>query len=313
MTLGQKISLTGLDSLMERLQEGHTGLDQLINFLQNLEVQVELPEVNAQDIELKLIGTVLQIRRRNNTPLTETGVDEVRVIAENAKSRVALGIAEKVAPTEGTVIICGATGTGKDLFARTIHRFSRHKGKPFVWLPGGELAGENLHRKLIEYLQAVGAGTLFLDEVEDIDLAAHGLLLDFFQKPRSYRIIASTSQDLDKLVKNEEFSAELSAFLHDGYIELVELKDRREDIQPLARYHMDRLCRNKGIAAKVLSPEYLHLLEIYSWPGNVRELVNTLEQSLLIAREKKTLFAKDLPSHIRIRTIKTAAELKKGL
>ena len=114
-------------------------------------------------------------------------------------------------------------------------------------------------------------------------------------------------------MKSAEFSAKLFALLQDGYIELMELKNRREDIRPLAFYHTERLCRSKGLALKTLSPEYLNRLELYSWPGNVRELINTLEQSLLTARDKKTLFAKDLPAHIRISTIRDAAEQKKGI
>ena len=310
MAIVHKLSLGEFLPLVDQLRQGHSGLDQLLDFLQGFQVRIDLPGIDEQDIDLNFTGNILQISRKKSVSEQDR---EERIIAVSAKMRLALGIAEKIAATDKSVLIYGATGTGKDLFARTIHRLSPRRDAPFVWLPGGTLNGENVEQQLVHTLEAAGTGTLFLDELEDFEPLVQQQLLAVLEKPRSFRIISATSVDISEAVQKQEFSGDLAELLQECYIELEELNRRKEEIEPLVRYHLDRLCRGKGVSAKEPSPEYLALLEVYSWPGNVRELINTLEQSLLVAREKKTLFVKDLPAHIRIRTMQTVAQRKRGV
>ena len=310
MAIVHKLSLGEFLPLVDRLRQGHSGLDQLLDFLQGFQVRIDLPGIDEQDIDLNFTGNILQISRKKSVLEQDR---EERIIAVSAKMRLALGIAEKIAATDKSVLIYGATGTGKDLFARTIHRLSSRRDAPFVWLPGGTLNKENVEQQLRHTLEAADTGTLFFDELEDFEPLVQQQLLAVLEKPRSFRIISATSADLSEAVLKQEFSGDLAELLQECYIELEELSRRKEEIAPLVRYHLDRLCREKGVSPKEPSPEYLALLEAYSWPGNVRELINTLEQSLLVAREKKTLFVKDLPAHIRIRTMQTVAQRKRGV
>lgn len=310
MAIVHKLSLGEFLPLVDRLRQGHSGLDQLLDFLQGFQVRIDLPGIDEQDIDLNFTGNILQISRKKSVLEQDR---EERIIAVSAKMRLALGIAEKIAATDKSVLIYGATGTGKDLFARTIHRLSPRRDAPFVWLPGGTLNKENVEQQLRHTLEAADTGTLFFDELEDFEPLVQQQLLAVLEKPRSFRIISATSADLSEAVLKQEFSGDLAELLRECYIELEELSRRKEEIAPLVRYHLDRLCREKGVSPKEPSPEYQALLEAYSWPGNVRELINTLEQSLLVAREKKTLFVKDLPAHIRIRTMQTVAQRKRGV
>jgi len=124
----------------------------------------------------------------------------------------------------------------------------------------------------------------------------------------NFRLIAATNRDLDAMVERGEFRSDLLFRLRTFIIELPPLRERRDDIAELARYHIDRFCQQYRIPSKGFSPEFLETLIHYSWPGNVREFVNTLERSLTTARFDQTLYPKHLPSHIRVQVRRAEME-----
>ncbi len=239
-----------------------------------------------------------------------------QIVANNAKTKLALSLAESMASIDDPVIIHGVNGTGKDLFAKTIQQHSNRKDLPFVCLHGSMISKQSGKKQIAECLTAVGNGTLLLDELQDLDLEGQKWLCDNLTSPAikgKIRIITTTSFDLDKLSGTEKFSPQLLETLRGGYIELLPLHERKEDIATLVEFYVDQICRENSLPEKNISSELLRILETYHWPGNVRELVNTVEQLVLTAQKKQTLFTKDLPSHIRIQTLKSSAAHKQGL
>jgi two-component system NtrC family response regulator len=123
-----------------------------------------------------------------------------------------------------------------------------------------------------------------------------------------FRLIAATNRDLDAMVESGEFRSDLLFRLRTFIIELPPLRERRDDIKELARYHIDKFCNQYRLDVKGFSPEFLDTLMSYPWPGNVREFVNTLERSLTTARFDRTLYPKHLPSHIRVQVRRAEME-----
>jgi two-component system NtrC family response regulator len=158
-------------------------------------------------------------------------------------------------------------------------------------------------------------GTLFLDEIGELPLSTQKTFLRVLQERRfrpvggkqevgsNFRLIAATNRDLDQMVQEGTFRADLLFRLRALQIELPPLRERREDIQSLAIHHMERLCRVYSFEKKKFSPNLLDSFEHYFWPGNVRELVNTIDAMLAMADGDATLYTKHLPLHIRIKMI----------
>ncbi|MCK4503789.1 MAG: sigma-54-dependent Fis family transcriptional regulator [Desulfuromonadales bacterium] len=241
---------------------------------------------------------------------------ESQIVASNAKTKFAVDLVEKMAQINNPIIIHGANGTGKGLFARSIQQQSSRNTLPFVYLPASVLTRDKTEQQIQTYLDEVGSGTLLLEEVHELDIEIQQILQKKLAEPltrQKIRIITTTSTDLEAQTQAGNFSPALLATLQGGYIELLPLRDRKEDIGALTTFYVEQICRANGTPTKNISPELLHILEAYNWPGNVRELVNTVEQLLITAQEKKTLFTKDLPAHIRIQTLKSSSAQKKGL
>ncbi|MCF6266412.1 MAG: sigma 54-interacting transcriptional regulator [Desulfuromusa sp.] len=315
MTSTQKLKLSDLKPFLDHL----TALDSpdlLFKLIKELTIAVDLPEVDEKELILSFSDHTLKISRKQSVEETPIHNAPGSIIAEDSKTKVALGIVVRMATTDDPVVICGESGTGKDLFARTIHQQSPRRTEPFVSLHCGTIGEKETKQRIITALVEVGTGTLFLDNIQNLDMDSQKILRKIIHNPveqKYFRLITATNVDLDEQVRKGGFSAELLAILSGCYIELLPLEERKEDIGALLTYYIDQLCRSRGMEVKCLSPELLRILEAYHWPGNVRELVNTVKQLLITAQEKKTLFAKDLPAHIRIKAIESLAADKKGL
>jgi len=279
----------------------------------DLKIAVDLPGIDPDEVCLSFAGDTLTIGQKDLRLDNSPNSEDYRVVAVNSKMQLAVKLAEQLAKTVSPVIICGEHGTGKDLFAGAIHHLSEQRDFPIVTLPCGTLGDHGVKPQIDECLATVGCGTLFLDGVHDLTSSTQEELFGCLSQQEKARIISATDVDLDKQVAQGLFSADLMDTLRGGYIELPPLRARREDIKPLAIYHIVRYCRVHGIETKTLSPDLLQMLHGYRWPGNVRELVNTLEQLILTAQQRQTLFPKDLPDHIRIETIKSSSASKQGL
>lgn len=312
----QKMKLSELKPLQEHLLQGQDSPTQLLNLFQGLQIEVNLPGFDEVDLNLSFSENTLKISKKDIIEKEGLCVEFGSIVAESARIKVALGLVDRMAKTDDPVVIFGENGTGKALFARTIHQQSSRSGQPFVSIPCGAIGKNGAKELIIDYLVAVGTGTLLLDGIQDLDLDTQRMLQKIIHNPgeqKYFRLITTTSADLDEMVRNGGFSAELLALLQSCYIELLPLRERQDEIKALVVFYIEKTCQNRSIESKNLSSELLRILEAYHWPGNISELVNTVEQLLITAQEKKTLFTKDLPAHIRIQTIKSSAAQKKGL
>ena len=249
------------------------------------------------------------------------------IIGNSPALNKCLDLVAQAAESDVNIFITGETGTGKELFARAIYENSLRSQEDFVVVDCTSLP-ETLVESLLfghEKGSFTGAdraqnglvrqahkGTLFLDEIGELPMSLQKSFLRVLQEHRfrpvgankevesNFRLIAATNRDLDAMVETGDFRNDLLFRLRTFIIELPPLRERREDIKELTRYHIDKFCNQYGLPAKGFSPEFLETLISYPWPGNVRELVNTLERSLTTARFDQTLYPKHLPNYVRV-------------
>lgn len=218
-------------------------------------------------------------------------------------------VVSRAAPTDSTVLIQGETGTGKELVARLIHRLSPRAAQPFVPVDCGSIAATLLESELfgamrgsytgadrdrIGALEAAHGGTVFLDEIGDIDPGFQLRLLRFLQerevrpvgaarpKKVDVRVIAATNRQLAKLVEEKKFREDLYFRLNVVQIELPPLRERRGDIPLLAHFFLRRANERYKLEAK-LTESGLRALCEYTWPGNVRQLQHLIERLVILA------------------------------
>jgi len=316
MMFTQKMKISELKPFMESILVIQDSPAKGIKILEELKLEVDLPGINEEELILSFSENTLKLSKKESAADQSSWPEPNSIVAKSAQTRVALGLADSMAKTDDPVVIYGENGTGKTLFARTIHQQSARRKCPFVCFPSGMIEKDGAEQQIINLLSEVGEGTLFLDEIQDLDIGIQRVLQKKIYQAvdlRTFRVITATSSDLEKLVLKGEFSAELLTILRGCYIELLPLQKRKEEIESLVIFYIGQFCQQRGLEPKNISPEVMRVLNAYHWPGNVRELVNTLEQLLCMAQEKKTLFTKDLPAHIRIQTIKASAAQKKGL
>lgn len=316
MLFTQNMKMVEIKSFQELLSKNIKTENQLLKFCQNLKVEIDIPGVDIKELSISFAENTLKLGSKESIEDNFQQQYSGYVVANNANTKVARGLMERMAKTEDAVLIYGENGTGKGLFARTIHQQSARRGQPFVSISCSAIDKVNAKQQIEDSLVDVVNGTLLLDGVQDLDIETQRLLKQMLRLPveqKPFRLISTTSGDLNGLVRKGAFSAELLALLQGCYIELLPLQQRKEDIEALVTFYMEESCKRCGIEPKNLSPELLNMLESYPWPGNVLELVNTIEQLMITAQEKRTLFAKDLPTHIRIQTINSSAAQKKGL
>lgn len=217
----------------------------------------------------------------------------------------------RAAPTEALVLVRGESGTGKELVARAIYQHSLRAQKPYlvincVAIPDTLLESELFgyekgaftgatHRRVGKMEQANG-GTIFLDEIGDMPLGIQAKLLRLLQErqierlggrdtiPVDVRIIAATNTDLEAAVAEGRFREDLYYRLKVVTLWLPPLRERREDIPPLARFFLARFAREMDTPDPGISPEALSYMEAHPWPGNVRELGNALQKALVFSR-----------------------------
>lgn len=242
---------------------------------------------------------------------------------------------ERVAQAGGsdsTVLLTGETGTGKELLARSIHRNSLRSSRAFVVVDCASLTESLLEsilfghtkgsftgaaRDRVGLVKIADQGTLFLDEIGELPLSAQKTFLRVLQERRfrpvgsnqelesDFRLISATNRDLAAMVKSGEFRQDLYYRINTIQLHLPALREREDDVLILARYHIDKLCRQRNIPIKEMDPDLEGMLRRYEWPGNVRELFNTIEQAFVHSGAEKTVYAQHLPQAVRIRVART--------
>ena len=249
--------------------------------------------------------------RRTLRRAMSKAVDRGEIIGRSDVMQEVFRLVEQVAPARSTVLITGESGTGKELIAKAIHESSPRATRPFVTVNSSNIPSELLESELFGHTRgaftgAVAAkkglfevadgGSIFLDEIGDIPPETQVRLLRVIQEreftplgdtaPRrvDVRIIAATNIDLKDAVRQGTFREDLYYRLSVVPIELPPLRDRREDILPLAQHFTRKYNEENGrTIAEQIGPDVLALLESYSWPGNVRELENAIERAVVIA------------------------------
>lgn len=237
------------------------------------------------------------------------------VVGASPALRSVLSTVSKVAPTDSTVLLTGETGTGKELFARAIHKKSSRGARAFVAvncaaipqsLIASELFGHEkgaftgaLQRHLGSFELAEG-GTIFLDEVGELPLETQIALLRVLQEREiqrvgggqpirvNVRVLAATNRDLHNAIAAGAFRQDLFYRLNVFPIHIPPLRERTEDIPVLVEYFVDRFARKAGKSIRSIEKRALELLESYSWPGNIRELQNVIERAVIVC-ETETL------------------------
>jgi len=304
------------------------------DLLRHLIVWVQLPGIEHRQLDIKLAGNLLTISEAQPRALDLADLQRSEIVGDSGALRVCLDQVVKAANSDNSVLICGETGTGKELFARAVHQNSRRDGENFVVVDCRSIP-ESIAEKLLlgqphkgrfghcGLLPQANSGTLFLDEVGDLPHSTQNLFRKLLQERKyrpvgavtevrvNFRLIAATNRDLEKLVVQGKFNPELLGLLQPLQIKIPPLRERLADIDQLTRYFLQSYCQTEGVALKAVSPEFMDVLKKYPWPGNVRELENSLGQALLAAKNKKTLFPKDLPAHIRVQVKKNAIDQKK--
>jgi len=250
------------------------------------------------------------------------------IIGQNDKMKEVSRLIQKVAGSDTSVLLQGESGTGKELFARAIHNLSPRRDKPYVAINCAAIPRELLENELFgsekgAYTSSVArkmgkfeiadGGTLFLDEIGDMDIALQAKLLRVLQQKSferlggnktvavDVRVIAATNMDLNEMIKKKMFREDLYYRLSVFPITIPPLRERADDIKPLAEYFISKYCREMKKPAKSMSKEALSLMSKYHWPGNVRELENTIERSIILAEGKKIT-----PEHLAIRLPSTS-------
>jgi two-component system response regulator GlrR len=262
----------------------------------------------------KLAHAVERVRLRREVAGLRTIVgagDDDRLLGTSGKIAEVRDIMSRVAKTDATVLLLGASGTGKELAARSLHRLSARAQRPFIAINCGALPGELLESELFGHVRgaftgavkdkegvfsAAGKGTLFLDEIGEAPLPVQVRLLRVLQEKRftpvgstvereaECRIVAATNRDLRAEVKAGRFREDLFYRLHVVPIAMPTLAERREDIPLLAKVFLNRAAARHGVKPPTMTTTAMAALVAHSWPGNVRELANVCEAALLLVR-----------------------------
>jgi two-component system, NtrC family, response regulator HydG len=246
------------------------------------------------------------------------------IIASNPRMAAVLDRLEQVADSNGSVLLCGESGTGKDLLARAIHFESRRRAAPFVPVNCAAIPENLMESELFGYVRgaftdarqsrsglflAARDGTLFLDEIGEMPLSLQAKLLRAIEDKKvrplgsneeitvDVRIIAATNADLDDLIAQGKFRADLYYRIAMFTLEVPPLRERPEDVPLLIKHFLARASAEAGKTISDIEPAAFARLTQYRWPGNVRELQNAIHSAVILCRDN-IVTTQDLPPRI---------------
>jgi DNA-binding NtrC family response regulator len=250
----------------------------------------------------------------------------VNLVADSPVMRKLLEQVRAIAPFPTTVLVTGETGAGKEMIARAVHQLSPRKEKALVALNCAAVPEQLLEDELFGHVKgaftgAQGAragrfeqadgGTLFLDEIGDMSLPLQAKLLRVLQEREfeklgssrtvkvDVRVVAATSADLERRIEEGTFRPDLYYRLNVVHLRLPPLRERREDIRPLAEQLLAKFCASTGLPAKTISDDAWRALLNYRWPGNTRQLQNAVERAAALTGAATDIHLQDLPEEVR--------------
>ena len=254
------------------------------------------------------------------------------IVCQNKTLKTLISRAKKVANSPSTILLTGESGTGKEVFAQAIHNASDREGGPFIPINCGAIPKELIQSELFGYeagaftgadrkgrmgkFEIASGGTLFLDEIGDMPLKMQVNLLRVIadrsivriggskQINVDIRLIAATNQDLLDQVEKGNFREDLYYRLNVVPFRLPPLRERPEDVIPIAEYHLFRISRRFGKHIDRIHPDAKKALAAYSWPGNIREVKNAIEQAVNMT-QGNIILLKHLPEYIHSQDTKS--------
>jgi len=285
--------------------------------------------INVRDMsELKALQTELQKAKALEATYKEKTKSFIDIVVNSPLMQDVMAQAKQIAPFPTSVLISGETGVGKEVIADYIQQQSDRNGKPYLKLNCGSIPENLLESELYGYeagaftgaskygkpgiIELANEGTLLLDEIGELPLNLQVKLLRFLQeqkitrigggKPKSVdvRIISSTNKDLEDLTKHNVFRSDLFYRLNVIHIKVPSLRERIDDIIPLANFFLQKFCTNYNLT-KSFSQEILQCFLEYDWPGNIRELRNLVE-NLTVSSRECVLDPLNLPNSMLVRT-----------
>ena len=265
---------------------------------------------------------------RENQALRRQISKQKQLIGQSSALTKIKELIKQVAPTTGSVLITGENGSGKELIANSIHALSPRFNKPFVEVNCAAIPEELIESELFGHekgaftgatqlrrgkFDLANGGTLFLDEIGDMSLKTQSKILRILQEQKfervggqqsittDVRVVAATNKDLKEEIKKGTFREDLYYRLNVVPFFVPPLRERKEDIQPLAEHFLNEFSQAHGKKLRALASESLQALINYSWPGNVRELKNVIERVMILTSEAddgKSIQPADLLNHI---------------
>ena len=265
-----------------------------------------------------LLGAIYRTKKivefnktKKSAPPAKKSLDRDKLFKSSSpKLEVAKALALKVAPTDASVLLLGASGVGKEVFSRFIHDNSKRASAPFVALNMAAIPEHLLESELFGYekgaftdainpkpglLESAQGGTIFLDEIGEMPLGLQAKLLRALQEKEIIRLgaskpikidvrfISATNANIQEKIANQEFREDLFFRLQTVPIKIPPLRERTEEILPLALSHLKEVCANYGFSEKKLTNEAKERMLAYSWPGNIRELLSVVERACILS------------------------------
>jgi two-component system response regulator HydG len=293
---------------------------------------LNLKGILARAVEQRRLRRELEYLRKQLAEEKKGARKAPRISGKVPEIRRILEVVQSIKDSESSVLVCGETGTGKELIAKELHYSAQRKDKPFVAVNCAAIPGELIESELFGYekgaftgalsrrigrVEQASGGTLFLDEIGELELSLQAKLLRVLQEKEierlgsnqkiqvDFRLVSSTNRDLTKEVQSGSFREDLFYRINVVEINIPPLRDRKDDIPLLASEFLREFCarENKVLA---LSANVMRLFQNYPWPGNVRQLRNVIERAVVLAKGRE-ITEQELPEEFFIEKKKKPA------